>query len=655
MAFKSYCWCIGTTSFRVENLNYKNECQLRYLDELFSKYPSLEWNKELQTKYFDLLVSKDFIKDYNAIKDKDAREKTSGLCDLGLVYRGNRHLTEIGKKINEISLSGDFSSNNILGIPKDSYIYLLQFLKLQIVNNDTKIKPFIALLYMLIKLDYLTKDEFTYLFPICMNNNELIKITAEILMNRGKISIDNILINKMLSMDNYKEALSYFINVNEINEDVMEVVGMHRKSTKYDRPFYFVYLSLLNLFNNKDNYDESIFKQNYNNLKASLEKVNHNQGSKWKKYFSLVKKVDSYEEEFQRLLSLDIFQAHTIDEFKCNFFKKWHLFKWQLTLADYYDLNKRYFSLTDIIKYEGERFTLNEIGYCYFSDIIDKILFEPFVDSIDYEEYFCSFKTLENISKVCTKTKEDITAIINNKYGALIKVNELEAYIKDIRNNEFIALIDKKFNKNVILHLLDCFKSRNDNEITNLVTEDATPSTIFEYILGIIWFNISERTGYLEDYMNLSLDANFLPKSHAPGGDADLIFTYNKTEYYPRHDLLLEATLSESTGQRHMEWEPVSRHLEFHLNKTHNKYDYVVFVASQLEQRTLQTFRTMKYYPMTVYGENIGLKIIPLDIDFIKKVIQKDKNYNELYSVFDKFYASNDVTPAWYENLCKNI
>jgi hypothetical protein len=37
MGFKSYCWSIGTTSFRVEQLNYKNECQLRYLNELFSQ------------------------------------------------------------------------------------------------------------------------------------------------------------------------------------------------------------------------------------------------------------------------------------------------------------------------------------------------------------------------------------------------------------------------------------------------------------------------------------------------------------------------------------------------------------------------------------------------------------------------------------------
>lgn len=70
---------IGTTSFRVDQLNYKNECQLRYLNELFISNLDMKWDKALQAKYFDLLVSKDFIEDYEAIKDKDAREKTYGI------------------------------------------------------------------------------------------------------------------------------------------------------------------------------------------------------------------------------------------------------------------------------------------------------------------------------------------------------------------------------------------------------------------------------------------------------------------------------------------------------------------------------------------------------------------------------------------------
>lgn len=200
------------------------------LNELFTSNPDMKWDKALQAKYFDLLVSKDFIEDYDAIKDKDAREKTSGLVDIGLVYRKTRHITPIGDLINKISLSGDFSSDNILEIPKDSYVYLLQFLKYQINDKTIQIRPFVALLYMLSKLEYLTREEFTYLYPTCTNNNDVLKTTADILSARGKISVDNLLIKKMMSMDNYQEAYNLLMTSDVIDESVMEQIGMNRKS-----------------------------------------------------------------------------------------------------------------------------------------------------------------------------------------------------------------------------------------------------------------------------------------------------------------------------------------------------------------------------------------------------------------------------------------
>ena len=246
----------------------------------------------------------------------------------------------------------------------------------------------------------------------------------------------------------------------------------------------------------------------------------------------------------------------------------------------------------------------------------------------------------ENVKKIGCVTKGNI---IDYERAATIILN-------DIKNNAFIKMIEEKLGEEVLLELLDCFKTRNDNRIKELVTDDATPSTIFEYILGIIWYQVSGRIGRLEEYMNLTLDANFMPKTHAPGGDADLVFNYPKSNEYPKHDMLLEATLSESTGQRQMEWEPVSRHLENHINKTHNKYDYVLFVASQLEERTLKTFRVMKNYQIDVRGEDIGLKIIPVDVDLIKVIVEKKKNYDELYTIFDESYNSLQTGLDWYNN-----
>ena len=331
MGFKSYCWSIGTTSFRVEQLNYKNECQLRYLNELFASNPDMKWDKKLQTKYFDLMVSKNFIENYNAIKDKDAREKTLGLADIGLVYRKTRHITPIGDLINKISMSGDFSSDNILEISKDSYVYLLQFLKYQINSNNIQIKPFVALLYMLSKLGYLTREEFTYLYQTCMNNDDVLKTTADILNARGKISVDDLLVKKMMSMDNYQEAYKLFMSSVVIDEAIMEKIGMNKKSGTYDRPFAKVYNILKKLIIDKDllKYDEKIIL--LKELNEAFSKINANQSSTWKSMFKLHKNMKFNQEYLSYFYKLNICLCKTEEEFKDCFFKTWHLMKWKST------------------------------------------------------------------------------------------------------------------------------------------------------------------------------------------------------------------------------------------------------------------------------------------------------------------------------------
>jgi hypothetical protein len=48
-----------------------------------------------------------------------------------------------------------------------------------------------------------------------------------------------------------------------------------------------------------------------------------------------------------------------------------HLCKWKSTLEDYSDLNYRYFSLSDIIQQDEEKFELDLLPKYYFKDIID--------------------------------------------------------------------------------------------------------------------------------------------------------------------------------------------------------------------------------------------------------------------------------------------
>ena len=93
-------------------------------------------------------------------------------------------------------------------------------------------------------------------------------------------------------------------------------------------------------------------------------------------------------------------------------------------------------------------------------------------------------------------------------------------------NERFNKLIEKKFNNNVLIRLFDYFKNRSDKEIHKLVTDNADIPTIFEYILAITWYVISGKKGDVLEYMNLSLEADLLPKTHAGGGEADIVWKY---------------------------------------------------------------------------------------------------------------------------------
>lgn len=113
--YKSFCWSLGTTSFRTRNFNKTIEEQLALLDEFWSleENKNEKWtgNKTLQARYYDFMQSKGFLEGDAEDKPKDAREKTSGLVDIGLIDAG-RNLSNAGKSLLKIASENDFSSNN---------------------------------------------------------------------------------------------------------------------------------------------------------------------------------------------------------------------------------------------------------------------------------------------------------------------------------------------------------------------------------------------------------------------------------------------------------------------------------------------------------------------------------------------------------------
>lgn len=643
--YKSFCWSLGTTSFRTKNFNKTIEEQLSLLDEFWkleeNKSKSWSGNKDLQTRYYDFMQSKDFVEGNAGNKPKDAREKTSGLVDIGLIDDG-RKLSNAGKALLKITLKNDFSSDNQFQIAKDSYIYLKQLLKTYYNVDGHTVRPFMVLIHLLNKFDYLTLDEYTYLLPLCIGETETNEIIDGISKLRCRnISIDEIIVNRLMGMLNYKTALDYFID-NEVTEELICEIGLNRKSRQYDKPYFKLYQALHRVFvlNDIDNlisvYDAT------RDIKI---------GKWWRNYLFDTTSEKAISNHPVAHLKTTLFnEVEDENTFKIAFFKIMHLFKAKATLSDYLDLNRRYIKTTDVVLFEDDTIKFDIVPKHFFKSVAAKLYQDAFTSSeLLYED--CD---MPEISKCLIVNDDTIVAGINEELG--INVSDMQsarAALEDTRYQRLQHLIDTKFTDDKMLSLLDCFETRNDDEIRSMVTDNADVPTIFEYVLGILWYKASERHGKILDYMKLSLDADLLPKTHAAGGEADIVYEYEATEYYPEHTLLLEATLADSTNQRRMEMEPVSRHLGMHLIRTGNMNSYCVFATNYLNINVISDFRsrkTMPFYDPQDYSKSVaGMKIIPLQTSELKKIVSNRKTYKELYPLFEEAFNSNLPPHEWYE------
>lgn len=643
ITYKSFCWSFGTTSFRTQNFNQKIELQLDLIEQFWQKNSDKVWNSNTQEIYYDFLQENDFVLGDAKNKAKDAREKTSGLVDLGLLTN-KRKLTNVGKKLLNLSKIGDFSSDNFLQIPKDSFIYFKQLLK--VYDGLFVVRPFIVFLYIIDKFDFLTYDEFKFLLPLCVNKEKTEFIKEQILNFReDKISIDDIILQILLEMENYKLAFELFLNTTTITQNLICKIGMNRKSPKYDLAYFDLYFALKKVFLNADFSEISM-----QNLLKAISKLKLKIW--WKKYlFGSNSNKKIIEKPLEALQKTAFSNIKNESEFKGAFFKIMHLFKAKATLSDYFDLNRRFIKTSDIAIFSDEKVVLDLLPKYYFKSIINEIYNIAFSNS-NLLEIDCD---LEDISKDLKFNEKKILNLINSDLNLkLTSLNMVNDKAEQERYNRFNKLIDDKFSDEILLELLNLFQNRDDEKINNLVTDNADIPTIFEYILGIIWYKISDKKGKILDFMNLSLEADLLPKTHAGGGEADIIYRYEKTQYYPKHELLIEATLSEKTNQRRMEMEPVSRHLGDRLLATKNLNSYCVFITNFLHINVISDFKARQknpYYSSDGKDKIDGMNIAPLEIDEIKEILKSKIKYEKLYQIFSASFNSN-LEPLDWREVC---
>ncbi len=648
--YQSFCWVIGTTSFRTAKLNLKIEQQLLLLSDFHQQYLGKHkewvWNSNTQEDYYDFMKTFKFLSGDAARKDKDAREKTSGLVELGLI-NPDRTITEVGYELLNITKTGDFEENNYFNINKDSYVYFKQLLKTTIKVNEKSVRPYYVLAKALVELENLTYDEFTYLLPLAVSLESANTVISKIKeLRKGTLSIEDIIFEDLMLMDNYQLAQKTLLE-NQVTEDLICLIGMNRKSRNYDKPYFNLYNKIVEVFLNKKH------NKTYE-LYLAAKKINQKPGTLWRNFLFKTSSESSIKKNGIKMVDENL-PFHTCkSEYKLKqvFFKYLHVFKAMATLSDYFDLNRRYFNLTDTLIFEDQTVRFDMIPKYFFEMCIDNIYTDSFIESTNLTRTV----SLEEISKGLIFAEEKIYARISKDLGIIIQTAEQATnFIKNERYRRFNQLIDKKFSNPVLLELLTCFELRNDSRTEELVTDEADIPTIFEYVLAIVWYKVSERRGNILDYMKLSLEANLLPKTHAAGGYADIIYEYEACQEYPKHTLLIEATLADGINQRRMEMEPVSRHLGDYRIRYNNPFDYSLFISTFLHKNVVADFRGRKH--MQYYGTNDecidGMKIISLDTKALKEILNNGISYRHLYGVFDKYYKSDLRLPEWHDNLIK--
>lgn len=645
--YQSFCWVIGTTSFRMAKLNLKIEEQLLLLDEFYNgiiKNSDWNWNNELQEKYYDFMKDKKFVAGDAKRKDKDAREKTSGLVDIGLIT-DDRLITEAGRELLSLASNGNFKINNLFNINSDSFVYLRQLLKTSIDVNGSMVRPFIITVKCLTELGYLSYDEFTYFVPLIKDEESAKEIISDInLYRENKIELDEIIYKRLIQMPNYQLAKETIVT-SDIDEDLICLIGMNRKSRSYDKSYYKLYENIKNIFIDGGNDYESLLK--------SAKEINQKPGILWRNLIFKTTNIGVIRKHGASSINnqCPFLNCKSEQDLKETFFKYLHVFKAKATLSDYFDLNRRYFNITDTIIFEDSMIKLDMIPKYFFKEIMDNL----YKDAFKKDDNLQINVKLETISSAFEIDINKVYESLSKDLGITLTSPEQAAtYVNDERYRRFNEMIDKRFSDSVLIELLNCFENRNDKRIEELVTDEATIPTIFEYILGIIWYKVSERQGNILDFMQLSLEANLLPKTHAAGGYADIIYEYEACLAYPKHALLLEATLADGTNQRRMEMEPVSRHLGDYRIRFNNPFDYSLFVSTYLDKNVISDFRYRKIIPYTRDEETItGMKIISMDTDSLKKIIENNIKYKYLYEVFDKYYEMPLDTADWHTGMIK--
>lgn len=632
---------LGDTSFRRKTLLDDYKTLLPILRKHNILFPN--WNNDSQIAYYQEVMTETDLFERSESDDpaKRSRTLTNALIKSGLI-NDKRKLSEVANNWIDNKIESFDELEKALGISKDNLVFFRQFMKLRVYDDSNNyFYPFRVALKFLTKYQNVPEADFLVLLHSISSNDSESKILA-LVEDYSKVAKNNQTFGEYVaehfsdsSVDGFNAEL-LFSNT-EFDTELFYRLFSNRKTPASQ-------LDYLDFVTNLLNYKREKSIDNLKKLLESSKKSSVKKAFGFNKLpFELKKNVQDFDEANQENELLDLDNTKIYFQFSSS--KKYDL------VREYKDMTKRSFNLTGIISFANGLVNLEN------RDVIEII-----ISNIDLSgnEKYSNYETNLNSAfyKDLATTKIlglDALEIshLREKIVVLLGTENIDTAVKNQKENKFRSIIEKEFPKTKIQELLPMFITREDDKIQEIVTDLAKVPDIFEYVLAIAWFYLSDADYSIIDSLNLPLDGNFRPLGHAAGGDGDIIINY------PDLTVMLEATLMKKNVQKRGELEPVIRHTTNLAIRSENQVK-TIFVADELDDNVINIFRASSYIELegtNVDGKVQGVNIFPLTISEIMKMLDYSIPSSKVFNAMNNHYTKQPefVISGWRDPILREV
>ena len=632
---------LGDTSFRRKTLLDDYKTLLPILRKHNILFPN--WNNDSQIAYYQEVMTETDLFERSESDDpaKRSRTLTNALIKSGLI-NDKRKLSEVANNWIDNKIESFDELEKALGISKDNLVFFRQFMKLRVYDDSNNyFYPFRVALKFLTKYQNVPEADFLVLLHSISSNDSESKILA-LVEDYSKVAKNNQTFGEYVaehfsdsSVDGFNAEL-LFSNT-EFDTELFYRLFSNRKTPASQ-------LDYLDFVTNLLNYKREKSIDNLKKLLESSKKSSVKKAFGFNKLpFELKKNVQDFDEANQENELLDSDNTKIYFQFSSS--KKYDL------VREYKDMTKRSFNLTGIISFANGLVNLEN------RDVIEII-----ISNIDLSgnEKYSNYETNLNSAfyKDLATTKIlglDALEIshLREKIVVLLGTENIDTAVKNQKENKFRSIIEKEFPKTKIQELLPMFITREDDKIQEIVTDLAKVPDIFEYVLAIAWFYLSDADYSIIDSLNLPLDGNFRPLGHAAGGDGDIIINY------PDLTVMLEATLMKKNVQKRGELEPVIRHTTNLAIRSENQVK-TIFVADELDDNVINIFRASSYIELegtNVDGKVQGVNIFPLTISEIMKMLDYSIPSSKVFNAMNNHYTKQPefVISGWRDSILREV